>query len=288
MPLLHSVNNFAPLFINESPESNSSYALKLENNFSVIHFLILLPLVLDTSWSGNDNSWSAISLQQLPAKGHSIWMSQFRLLILVRSIQSLTCSIQEQQVSSSTQSSCDIITWPCNCWHGLFLCTVWMELPMSREPFAMPSTWYCDIMTTLSEPSLQLLDWAKARWFLASAGSVSTILKSTGPQVKWKWVTALPDVTLVSTKLHRIAKFARPLQWRFAHVRWAPPWPRGGLVWDSWWIPDLCTDDDSADDDDSMEELIEDGDHNYNLYSMHTASHSKWTAYGIEIHKLVA
>jgi len=42
-------------------------------------------------------------------RGHSTWMLQFRPLTLVRSTQSLPCSIQVQQVSSSTQSLCDVV-----------------------------------------------------------------------------------------------------------------------------------------------------------------------------------
>jgi len=181
---------------------------------SYILTLILLPLIPDASWSGNDNSLSAMSLQWLPVRGCLTWMLQFRPLTLVRSTQSLPCSVWVRQVSSLTQSLCDIIAWSCDCWHRLFLCTMQMELPMSREPFTMSSMWYCNIKI-LSKPSLQLLDWERARRFLASAGSVSTIQKSIGPQVKWKWVAAPPDVALVRMKLHRICKgnFQIPIFW---------------------------------------------------------------------------
>ena len=114
-----------PLFINESPESNSSYSLDQKTiPQPYILTLKLLPLIQDASQSGRDDSLSAMSLQWLPVRGHSIWMLQFRPLTLVRSTQFLPCLIQGQQVSSLIQSSCDTITWPGNHWHGLFLCRV--------------------------------------------------------------------------------------------------------------------------------------------------------------------
>jgi len=76
--------------------------------------LTVLPCVLNASLNGSDDSLSAMSLWQLPVKGHSTWMLQFRPLTLVRSMQSLPCLTQGQQGCSLTPSLCDKIAWPCD------------------------------------------------------------------------------------------------------------------------------------------------------------------------------
>jgi len=47
----------------------------------------------------------------------------------------------------------------------------------------------CDSVITPSEPSLQSQGWGRAKWYLGSVGFGSTTLRSTGPQVMWRWVT---------------------------------------------------------------------------------------------------